>query len=261
MNNVVETAEDFAARWRKPPNFRIAAELLPFERIFPDARRVLDAVRKDTETRVTVLGANDPAVRTARSLAFATAPLDEITTWPFRLAHFNLTRLYEHVLPDFQARVMIPWRTFLSSMGFTWHRCAPVLFLSTGGTSSTYHADNSHGLVWQIEGTKTFHSYLVPDRATPAKAAVNGEITAEHPPPHDPADRQSLVMQPGDLLWSHVLAPHWVSAESQLTMSLTISHGGLCRQGVYAQRETVLRRHWETHPSEPWMTDLRNTRF
>jgi hypothetical protein len=261
MNNIVETAEAFATRWREPPNFRIAAELLPFERIFPDVRQVLDAVRKDTETRITVLGADDPAVRTARSMAFRTAPLDEIITWPFRLAQFNLTRLYDGLLPDFQAQVMIPWRTFLSSTGFTWQRCAPALFISTGDTSSTYHADNSHGLVWQIEGTKTFNSYVDPDRRNPAEAAISGEITAEHPPPHESADRQSVVMQPGDLLWSHVLTPHWVSAETPLAMSLTISHGGLCHQGAYARREVALREHWDTRPHEPWITDLRNIRY
>lgn len=261
MNDIVETVEQFTARWRKPPNFRIVSELLPFERSFPEARQVLEAIRHDAETRVTILGADDPAIRTARSLAFRTAPLDEVTTWPFRLAHFNLTRLYDGLLRDFQTQIMIPWRTLLSSIGFTWLRCAPVLFISTGGTSSTYHADNSHGLVWQIEGTKTFHSYLDPDQAAPADSATNGGITAEHPPPHDSADRQSLVMQPGDLLWSHVLTPHWVSAQSPLTMSLTLSHGGLCHQGLYAQREAALREHWDAHPREPWLTDLRNTRY
>lgn len=261
MNGTIETEKQFITRWREPPNFRVAPELLPFERAFPDARHVLEAVRQDDETRVTILGTDDPAVRTARALAFRTAPLEEIITWPFRLAHFNLTRLYDSLLPDLQAQVIIPWRTFLSSLGFTWHRCSPVLFISTRGTSSTYHADNSHGLVWQIEGTKTFHSYQDPDRLAPVEATISGEITAEHPPHHDSADRQSVVMRPGDLLWSHVLTPHWVRGESPLAMSLTISHGGLCHQGVYAQRETVLCRHWDAHPSEPWMTDLRNTRF
>jgi len=115
--------------------------------------------------------------------------------------------------------------------------------------------------VWQIEGSKTFHSYLDPDRVNPVEAAISGKITADHPPSHESAHRQSLRMQPGDLLWSHVLTPHWVSAESPLTMSLTISHGGLCYQGRYAPREVALRQHWDAHPHEPWVADLRNIRY
>ncbi len=261
MNRAVETEAEFTSRWYTPPNFRVAGKLAPFRRRFPSVHEVLDTLRQDPETRVTFLGTSDPAVRTARSLTFRTAPLDEITTWPFRLVHFNLSRFYGDLLRDFQAQVMIPWRTFLSAQGFTWQRCAPTLFISTHGGSSTYHADNSHGLVWQIEGTKTFHSYLDPDLAAPVTAAISGEITAEHPPRHDRRQRQSIRMGAGDLLWSHLLTPHWVSSESRIAMSLTISHGGLCHQGRYAPREVALRRHWDAHPDEPWRTDLRNARY
>ncbi|MBV9022324.1 MAG: hypothetical protein JO362_00615 [Streptomycetaceae bacterium] len=261
MDDTVATERDFTSRWHTPPNFRIAAELIPFKRAFPDAGHVLDVVRKDPETRIAILGGADPAVRTARSAAFRAAPLDEIATWPFRLVHFNLSRFYDGLLCDFQDQIMIPWRTFLSSQGFTWQRCAPTLFLSTHGSSSTYHADNSHGLVWQIEGTKTFHSYREPDRVVSVDAAIRSEITAEHPPPHEATDRQSIRLRPGDLAWSHILTPHWVSSESDLAMSVTISHGGLCHQGSYALREAALRQRWDTHPDEPWLTDLRNTRY
>ncbi|MBY8884777.1 hypothetical protein K7472_07950 [Streptomyces sp. PTM05] len=261
MDNTVETARDFTSRWHTPPNFRVAAGLVPFKRAFPDTIHVLDVARRDPETRVTILGGGDPAVRTAQSAAFRTAPLDEITTWPFRLAHFNLERFYDGLLRDFQERVMIPWRTFIASQGFTWLRCAPALFISSQGSSSTYHADNSHGLVWQIAGTKSFHSYRDPDRITPVEAAISGEITAEQPPPHSATDRHSIRMRPGDLAWSHVLTPHWVTSESPLAMSVTISHGGLCHQGCYAHRGAALRRHWDANPNEVWLTDLRNTRY
>lgn len=261
MDDTVETADALTARWHTPPNFRLSAGLTPFMKVFPDFLEVLEVVRRDPETRITFLGTTDPAVRTARSLAFRAAPLDEVTTWPFRLVHFNLSRFYSDLLRDFQAQIMIPWRTFLSSQGFTWQRCAPALFISTRGASSTYHADNSHGLVWQIEGTKTFHSYLAPDTTTPVGAAISGEITAERPPAHAAAGCQSIRMQPGDLLWSHVLTPHWVTGETPLAMSLTISHGGLCQQGRYAPRDVALRQHWDAQPDEPWLTDLRNTRY
>ncbi|MDJ0345631.1 hypothetical protein QMK19_25900 [Streptomyces sp. H10-C2] len=255
------SAEEFTARWRNPPNFSVAANLVPFHLTFPDAREVLDIVRRDEEARITVLGDISSAVRTARSLTVRTAPLDEILSWPFRLAHFNLSRFYGGLLHDFQAQVMIPWRAFLAGQGFTWQRCSPALFISGPGSNSTYHSDNSHGLVWQVEGIKTFHSYQRPDEIVTAGTAVSGEITAEQPPAHDPAARQSMRMEPGNLLWSHALTPHWVTGESPLSMSVTLSLGGLCHQGRYAAREIALRRHWDEHPEQAWLTDLRNTRY
>jgi hypothetical protein len=257
----VKDAGELAARWRTPPNFRIDANLTPLTLTFPTAQAVLDELRKDPETRITVLGDDKPAVRTARSLAIRTAPIDEVITWPFRLVHFNLSRFYGGLLHDFQEKIMIPWRTFLAAQGFTWHRCSPALFISSQRCGSTYHADNSHGLVWQVEGIKTFHSFAKPDPLVPASVAIHTDISSETPPAHAASDRLSFRMQPGDMLWSHVLTPHWVNSETALSMSINISHGGLCHQGSYAEREQALRRHWDDHPEQPWMHDLRNTRY
>ncbi|MFF7472118.1 hypothetical protein [Streptomyces sp. NPDC008092] len=261
MPKTITTIGEFREAWTAPPNFRISHELYRPDFTFPSALEVLDVVRRDDEARVTLLGADNPAVRTARTMSFKRAPVEEVATWPFRLAHFNLSRLYDGVLRGFHEQVMVPWRTFLSAQGYTWQRCAPDLFISGPGGSSTYHADQSHGLVWQVEGVKTFHSYLDPDSAVPADAAISGDFTAEDPPPHDDADRQDARMEPGDLLWSHFLTPHWVTGESPLSMSVTLSHGGLTHQGDYAMRETALRRHWDRHPEQAWLTDLRNTRY
>jgi hypothetical protein len=67
-------------------------------------------------------------------------------------------------------------------------------------------------------------------------------------------------MQPGNLLWSHALTPHWVTGETQLSMSVTLTHG-LCHHGSYSARETALRKHWDKHPEQPSLTDLRNVRY
>ncbi|MER5935611.1 hypothetical protein [Streptomyces sp. NPDC002054] len=193
----VTDPDDFNSHWRQPPNFRMQ---VPFDYLFLPAIDILDHVRRDEEVRFTVLGEDDWAVRMERTAAFRTAPVEEIATWPFRLVHFNLARFYGEILAGFQDEVMVPWRTHLSSQGFTWQRCAPILFLSTEGAASTYHNDNSHGLVWQVQGVKTFHSYHNPDKHLSPEAAVLGETTAEDPPPHDEAQRQSVTMQPGDQL-------------------------------------------------------------
>ncbi|MFF6806006.1 hypothetical protein [Streptomyces sp. NPDC012616] len=256
----VTTTEEFTQLWRTPPNFRLAPSLFQPEFAFPTTLDVLDRLRHDEGTKVTLLG-QDPAVRTARALAFRRAPLDEVASWPFRLVHFDLKRFYADFLTGFQRQVMIPWRLFLTGLGFTWHRCYPVLFMSTAGCSSTYHVDNSHGLVWQVRGTKTFHSFRDPERHAPVDAAVLGEISSETSPPHDGVDRLSFSMGPGDLVWSHVLTPHWVTAESPLTLSINFSHGGLAMGGQYSDRDRALREHWDAHPEQAWLSDLRNVRY
>ncbi|WP_251070484.1 hypothetical protein [Streptomyces sp. ISL-96] len=261
MTIPVTTPDEFIERWRVPPNMRIGKELAAVDFVFPPAREVLDTIRRDEQVRFTILGDEDWSVRMDRTAAFRTAPIDEVMTWTFRLVHFNLSRFYNEILAGFQEQVMIPWRTQLSSWGYTWQRCAPLLFISTDGAFSTYHNDNSHGMVWQIEGTKTFHSYRDPDRVLSADDAVVGETTAEEPPEHDPADRLSVRMGPGDMLWSHALTPHWVTTESPLAMSVTLSHGALCHQGRFAERELALRTYWDKHPAEAWTHDLRNLRY
>ncbi|MFE3097199.1 hypothetical protein ACFXG1_25635 [Streptomyces sp. NPDC059248] len=252
------TPDDFTRRWRQPPNFPLAVS---FDYTFVPAIDVLDAIRRDPEVRYTILGDDDWAVRMDRTVAFRTAPVEEIVTWPFRLVHFNLNRFYDDLLGGFQEEVMVPWRTHLSARGFTWQRLAPILFLSTHGASSTYHNDNSHGLVWQVHGIKTFHSYRDPDKHLSADAAVIGETTGEVPPKHESAERQSVTMCPGDQLWSHALTPHWVTTESRLAMSVTLAHGGLCHQGRFSRRERALRAYWDKHPGEAWTHDLRNARY
>ncbi|MFD5428240.1 hypothetical protein [Streptomyces sp. NPDC127084] len=254
----ITTPDGFTQRWRQPPNFTLE---VGFDYVFLPAVDILDYVRRDEGVRFTLLGDDDWQVCMDRTAAFRTAPIEEVVTWTFRLVHFNLSRFYADLLHGFQEEVMVPWRSHLSAQGFTWQRLAPVLFLSTAGAASTYHNDNSHGLVWQVHGAKTFHSYLEPDEHLAADAAVLGETTGEEPPEHDESDRQSVTMRPGDQLWSHALTPHWVTTESALAMSVTLSHGGLCHQGCFSERELALRAYWDENPDEAWVHDLRNVRY
>ncbi|MET8630580.1 hypothetical protein ABZW30_43950, partial [Kitasatospora sp. NPDC004669] len=116
-------------------------------------------------------------------------------------------------------------------------------------------------LVWQVQGTKTFHGYLDPDKHLSANAAVLGETTGEEPPGHDEVDRHSVTMRPGGQLWSHALTPQWDTTESALAMSVTLARGGLCHQGRFSERELALRAYWDENPTEAWMHDLRNVRY
>ncbi|EDY49519.1 hypothetical protein [Streptomyces clavuligerus] len=44
-------------------------------------------------------------------------------------------------------------------------------------------------------------------------------------------------------------------------MSVTLSHGGLCHQGRFSERELALRSYWDKNPGEAWTHDLRHVRY
>ncbi|MEV7868304.1 hypothetical protein AB0P17_19875 [Streptomyces sp. NPDC088124] len=54
--------------------------------------------------------------------------------------------------------------------------------------------------------------------------------------------------------------PH-SSAHEPVEYVLRSGATGLCHRGRYAERETALRGHWDRHPEQAWLTDLRNTRY
>ncbi|MGH3735684.1 MAG: hypothetical protein ACRDT6_08690 [Micromonosporaceae bacterium] len=262
MTDTITSTDQFLNRWHTPPNFRIDPSVVPFKYQPPRLIDVLDAFRNDPEIRVTILDTVPAPVRTAHLARFRTAPVDEVAKWPFRLVHFNLPRFYSTVFKGFAEEVMIPWRTYLSQHGFTWLRINPYVFLSGPGASSTYHTDRSHGLVIQAEGVKTFHSYVNPDQIVSPDDAANGMIAAERPPAPGDAPRQPDRMEPGNILWSHLLTPHWVTGwDEGPSMNITLAHGGLCHQGSYARREEVLRGFWDAHPERAWMEDLRAAKY
>ena len=174
---------------------------------------------------------------------------------------FFLQNFYDpgSFLHEFQKKVMIPWRTFLSSTGLTWQRCYPIIFISGKGCSSTYHVDVSHVLAWQIHGTKVFKGFKDPAKYGPIQHVVDNrkEYLITLPPEVDPNDVLTYRMEAGDLLWNQLLTPHWVTAGEDVAVSINISHGGISHQGDFCPNEQVLRKRWEDHPKEAWLADQR----
>jgi hypothetical protein len=163
-------------------------------------------------------------------------------------------------LKDFQRKVMIPWRSFLASNGFTWQRCYPIIFISGKHCHSSYHMDTSHVVAWQIWGVKYFNAFKNPYKYAPLDVAVNNRETLRRPygpPDHEPDDVLSYKMEKGDLLWNQILTPHWVPAGDSVAVSVNISHGGISYGGKFCPNETALRKRWETHPGEAWLVDTR----
>jgi hypothetical protein len=117
-------------------------------------------------------------------------------------------------------------------------------------------------MVWQVLGSKRFNSYRTPAKFLPRDFRTTVALPfAEHPPEHDAAERLSMEMHPGDRLWSHLLTPHWVTCLSDISLSITISHGGLRYRGRGAKFQDYLTDRWREYPDELRLPEFSTIRF
>jgi hypothetical protein len=284
---VVCSPEELTSHWGGDQNFLISPKFWRFDVAFPPVEEVVDHVRKDNGAHIRIDGDHDEAEKAELIQRFRTGPIDEVIDYPFRLGHYHLSQFYgpdywrvsgresaESLQPpressgngtvpflrDLQDKVMNPWRGFLSSLGFTWQRCHPIIFISGKGCGSGYHVDVSHVVAWQVWGTKVFNGFRNPERYAPLEQCVKAKnsLRREKPPDHPDEDLVRCEMNPGDLLWNQILTPHWVDAtKDEVAMSLNIAHGGLRYRGAFCPREARLREHWAEHPEEAKLTNLR----
>jgi hypothetical protein len=263
MHLTAETAQDFHKMWHQDVNYLLHPDLLSFDLELPSAEEIVDILRKDSDARVQFLSDELSAFeQNALAEEFKSAKMEKAADMSFSLAHFHLQNFYGagKFLQDFQEKVMIPWRMFLTGLGFTWQRCYPIFFISGKGCSSTYHVDISHVLAWQVHGVKVFNGFKVPSNVLPVDKAVNERqgIVQNTPPDHDGNDVLTYAMQPGEVLWNQLLTPHWVVAgDDDIAVSVNISHGGVRYAGEYCPREQALRKRWEINPEEAWLVDER----
>lgn len=255
------TSEDLLSVWSDRRNFLIGSELIEFGMPMPSAEEIVDILRKHPDSRVQFLGMEDGPAKEAMIEEFKTAPLEQVVDMPFSLANFFLSEFYGagQFLADFQKEIMIPWRTLLSSVGLTWQRSYPIIFISGKNCSSTYHVDVSDVVAWQVHGVKVFNGFADPEGHAPVQHIVDNrnEYRVEVPPGFDEDLILTYRMEPGDLLWNQILTPHWVDAEDDIAVSVNISHGGIAYQGAFSPNEQILRKRWEDHPEEAWLVDER----
>ena len=111
-----------------------------------------------------------------------------------------------------------------------------------------------------MDGVKTFNGFVDPERYAPVAHIVhkgNAPRTTQIPQV-DPGEILSYEMHPGHVLWNQLLTPHWVTASTDRpAFSLNISHGGVRHHGQFLANEVALREHWDSHPDEAWVADLR----
>jgi hypothetical protein len=137
----------------------------------------------------------------------------------------------------------------LSSAGFTWTRCYPIIFISGPQCATNYHMDYSHVLAWQIYGTKIFTGLKDPDRWAPLETRIHSKGVLR-PEGITVDDGLTYEMTPGTVLWNTFLTPHWVEASDKIACSINISHGGLCYQGKYYRHEEEVKQWQHEHPDE-----------
>lgn len=261
MHFTAHTVDDFLNHWSDTRNFLLGPDLITFDLDLPSAEEIVDILRRDANSRVQFLTVDDEAEQASLIEAFKKDALNSIVDVPFSLSNFHLQSFYgeNDFLRDFQEKVMVPWRTFLSGTGLTWQRCYPIIFISGKGCSSTFHVDVSHVLAWQMYGTKTFNGFREPSKVAPIEEVVDNRAKYQRSGPEDVdvEDILTYVMNPGDVLWNQLLTPHWVTAGDEIAVSVNISHGGVSYGGTFCPNEQVLRDRWENHPEEAWTVDTR----
>ena len=255
------THSDILAVWNDRRNFLIGPELIAFRATLPSAEEIVDILRKHPDSRVQFLGMADGPEKEALIQKFKTAPLEQVVDLPFSLANFFLHNFYGpgEFLCDFQKDVMIPWRTFLSSVGLTWQRSYPIFFISGRNCSSSYHVDVSHVVAWQVRGVKVFNGFHDTEGHAAVQTIVDNrnQYREEVPPEFDSDLILTYRQEPGDILWNQLLTPHWVDSGDEIAVSVNISHGGIAHKGEFCPNEQILRKRWEDHPEEAWLVDER----
>src|SRR5690606_12071450 len=101
---------------------------------------------------------------------------------------------------------------------------------------------------------KHFHGLREPERHQPAQPLVDEPASRSQitlPANLAANDIVSYVMQPGDVLFNHVVTPHWVEAgDDGAAMSINLSHGGLRCNGKLNRRGELLEARFAQKPGE-----------
>ena len=244
MTTPVQTWSEFRSAWSGVRNFLLSGECNPFTYTTPALDRLVYEIRLDPEARIT------PGIPGSRldlsdfSASFLDKAIGRALREPFALAHFKISKFDTPggCLDGFTEQVLNVWKDALTSAGFTFERCYPIVFISGPHSATNYHMDFSHVLAWQVIGNKTFCGLENPDRWANRELRLayrSGEI--ERPSSLAEEDMLCYEMDPGSLLWNAFLTPHWVETGDEAGISINISHGGLRLNGELCRNEAELR--------------------
>ena len=164
------------------------------------------------------------------------------------------------IFEGFTEQVLVPWKQYLLDNGFEWDRCYALARVSGPNTHTGYHMDRSNVLFWNVRGRKVFHGFCDPDRWVPIEQSTE-KRTAQVMPEHvEDADILSYAVEDDQLLWNHLLTPHWVDAP-ELTFGINFSHGGLRNKGRLCRYEQHVYDLSDQNPNENWHPKTSRTVF
>ncbi len=97
------------------------------------------------------------------------------------------------------------------------------IFLSAPGSVTPSHTDPEHNFLLQVRGTKQMNVGRFPDTETEQLALEQALGGGHRNVNWEPADPVTFALQPGDGVYVHPHAPHWVQNGPEVSVSLSIT--------------------------------------
>jgi len=97
------------------------------------------------------------------------------------------------------------------------------IFLSAPGSMTPSHTDPEHNFLLQVRGTKQMNVGRFPDGQTEQLALEQALGGGHRNVDWEPADPIAFDLQPGDGVYVHPHAPHWVQNGAEVSISLSIT--------------------------------------
>jgi hypothetical protein len=261
-HHTISTADGFARNWDSRINFLVTDDCVPFSYTFPPTEEIVACfLEEETTTAITgqqrYAGDRQNVVDDFRGLSIA-----ELVGRSFQLRYPDVTVLDRpgSLFEGFIEQVLDPWKRYLLDNGFEWDRCYALARVSGPDTCTGYHMDRSNVLFWNVLGRKVFHGFKDPDRWVTFERAT--EHRAEQIMPDNVQDDDLLSYEVGDdqLLWNHLLTPHWVDAP-ELTFGVNFSHGGLRHKGRLCRYEQRVYDLAGENPNANWHPETSSAEF
>lgn len=99
------------------------------------------------------------------------------------------------------------------------------IFLSAPGSMTPSHTDPEHNFLLQVRGTKQMNVGRFPDERTEQLALEQALGGGHRNVEWEPAAPVAFDLQPGDGVYVHPHAPHWVQNGDEVSVSLSITFG------------------------------------
>lgn len=97
------------------------------------------------------------------------------------------------------------------------------IFLSAPGSMTPSHTDPEHNFLLQIRGTKLMTVGAFPDAGTAQLAVEQSQGGGHRYVDWEPTDPKGFDLRPGDGVYVHPHAPHWVQNGEAVSVSLSIT--------------------------------------